>query len=429
MGAPTDEPEVNVQQRSRQRLSLLLAIFLFVFLACAVALRSDDRIPVPPMPPGEPYAASAQNRAAAKEAFEEIDALLKEASKLSGLAIKQPVKSEVVSRDQVMRYIKQRMSDTTDNAHFHIQEVAYKRIGLIPRDYPLKSSVEQLLTEQAAAYYDPREKTIYIADWTPIELQRPAIVHELVHALQDQYINLDAFLDDKKIDEDEQTARDAVIEGQGTFAMMQYMLAKSGLDIDSIGNIEELMSQATMAEVGQFPVFKSAPMYLKESLLFPYTRGLQFARWHRDKDGKVDFGVALKNPPRTTAEILHPGTGPAARLDTLKAPALDSVPAGYKFLGDGVMGELDLKVLLKQYAGDQVAASLAPAWRGFRYGVYENGKTSGVILLHRSRWKDAQAAEQFAAEYRKIVAARKDADVKIETNADTVTVREGVPGN
>jgi hypothetical protein len=395
-----------------------LVVLLALFVGAAAPSLTVDK--------STPYAASIGNREAAAKAFEEIGVLLAEASRLSGLPIREKVKSAIASRNDVQRYLKKRMTATANPKRMHGEELALKKFGLIPADCSLEAATMQLLAEQAAAYYDPRSKEIFIADWTPIAVQRPAIIHELTHALQDQQVDLDKFLDDR-LGEDEQMARAAVIEGQATAVMMQYMLAQNGVDFDTFPGLDQIVSEAQLAEVNEFPLFTAAPAYLRESLLFPYTTGMRYARSMKLKLGNEWFASVVKDPPRTTAQILHPDAPAPAGLDQLKFPDIGRTPAGFARVGDGMMGELDVQILLKLYCGAEAAERLAPGWRGLRYAVYENAKENRSFLVHNSRWQDAKTAADFAEAYKTVLAAKGVRNARTEVNGDTVTIFEGMP--
>ena len=103
-----------------------------------------------------------------------------------------------------------------------------------------------LLREQVAGYYDPKTKTVNLLDWVPIEEQEPVMAHELTHALQDQTVNLDKWMKKGEKDlgeikkdptpedianDEMDTAREAVIEGQAETAMLEYELAPAGRSI------------------------------------------------------------------------------------------------------------------------------------------------------------------------------------------------------
>jgi len=174
-------------------------------------------------------------------------------------------------------------------------------------------------------------------------------------------------------------------------------------------------------------VFASAPLYLRESLLFPYTTGMRYVRWAKEKYGRDGFTAALKNPPRTTSQVIHPGTPAPAGLGQMTFPDIGRSPAGYKRVGDGMLGELDVQILLQQYCGADTAQRLAPAWRGLRYAVYENRKENRSFLVHNSRWQDAKSAADFAEVYQQVLAAKGEKNARSQVAGDTVTVYEGMP--
>jgi len=345
------------------------------------------------------------NRTAAEQALAAVDEIIVQVSKITGLKIKEPVKSAVVSREQIRGYIQERMRQTTTPERLHAQQVALQKFGLLPSGFQLETFVVDLLAEQATAYYDPRRKQFYLSDWAPLELQKPAIAHELTHALQDQYIDLDQFLQKDGMNQDEQMARVAVVEGQGVLAMMEYMLGGRGEKTSDYPNLSEYVAQATMAETSKFPVFAAAPAYLRESLLFPYTVGLSYVKAMSGKLGKDSqdlYASLLSRPPRSTYEVLHPGAPPlpASESGTPTVPA--EALTGFRKLDTNVLGEMDLMVLFKQMLSPEEARAITPGWRGLKYDVFENDK-GDVILAHRSVWKDAAAARAFYDAYRRIV--------------------------
>ncbi len=56
-------------------------------------------------------------------------------------------------------------------------------------------------------------------------------------------------------------------------------------------------------------VFSDAPIFLKESLTFPYSYGMKFGVKLMQKGGKQKaFAAVLANPPHTTRQIMQPET-------------------------------------------------------------------------------------------------------------------------
>ncbi len=393
-----------------RRLAILLGILMFAAVAAM------------PRSQGQGQAASAEESLAA------VETIFKQVSEITGLAIKEPVRSAVVTRDQIRTYIGERMKQTTTPEQLHAQQVALQKFGLLPKGFELERFVVDLLSEQATAYYDPRRKEFYLSDWAPLDLQKPAIAHELTHALQDQHFDLDQFLQKKGMSQDEQMARVAVVEGQGVLVMMDFMLSARGEKAKDYPNLSEYVRDATVAETSKFPVFAAAPAYLRESLLFPYTVGLTYVRAVADKQQTATFYAdMMRNPPHSTHEVLHPGTPPMPYVD-IKAPAVpEQALRGYKKLDSNVLGELDLFVLLRQMLGEPVAKSVTPGWQGLKYEVFENAE-GAVILAHKSIWKDATAARAFADAYQKVVVKKGgEADTKSQVRGETVEFIEGLP--
>jgi hypothetical protein len=368
-----------------------------------------------------------QHASEAAQALAAVDEILQQVSHITGLPIKQKVQGQVVTREQIRDYIAQRMKDTTTSEQMHAQEAALIKFGLLPPGFRLEKFLVDLLAEQATAFYDPKTKRIFLSDWAPLEIQKPAIAHELTHALQDQHTSLDVYMENKTMSQDEEAARQAVVEGEGVLAMMDYMLAPMGTKAADMPNLPQIVESATAAETAKFPVFGAAPVYLKEGLLFPYTFGLVYTQAKSKTYGADVYGALLDHPPRSTHEIMHPDAPSTPPLE-LQAPDVPAAArAGYKKLDSNVLGELDIFILLKQTLSEAVAKAVSPSWRGFRYDVYENA-AGQVLLAHRSQWKDANSAEAFGEAYRRVIAKKAfpGEDTRVEVHRDTVDVLEGI---
>ncbi|MGA9392902.1 MAG: hypothetical protein WBV69_20905, partial [Candidatus Sulfotelmatobacter sp.] len=236
----------------------------------------------------------------AEELFHSVDEILAFDSKQTGLPIKKPVKRRLTSRDEVEAYLTKHMKDS-DVKRLQRSELVLKKFGLLPRDFDLEKLLVSLLREQVAGYYDPKTKTVNLLDWVPMEEQEPVMAHELTHALQDQAVGLDKWMKRGEKDlgemrkdptptdidnDDMDDTREAVVEGQAETVMLQYELVPVGRSIlDSPDMVEEMESQ--MADgTDDSKVFKDAPIFLRESLTFPYSYGLKFEMKLLEKGGK-----------------------------------------------------------------------------------------------------------------------------------------------
>jgi hypothetical protein len=379
----------------------------------------------------------------AKELFHSVDEILRFASDDSKLPVKHEVKRRLQTRASVEKYVIDKFNDDEDAKRMERSEIVLKKFGLLDRDFQLKPFLVSLLTEQIAGYYDSKTKTVNLLDWIAPDSQKPVLAHELTHALQDQHVDLEKwegkslpdisknFEDDNRhiaTDEDD-TARDAVLEGQAMAVFVDYSLRPSGktlLNAPDLG--AELKDQ--LSDASDSPVMARAPLLLQESLLFPYREGLSFEQTlMKDKGVDMAFAGVLDRPPSTSFEIMNPRSYERrAKIPLLQMPdvhgLLDDQFEPYDI---GVMGSLDVRILTELFAGDEAAAALTPAWDG---GIYyavqsktaktaeQRTQTGSVALLYLSAWKSPEAAKTFASIYADEL-SKKYSAVKRDTAAES----------
>lgn len=359
----------------------------------------------------------------AKELFHSVDEILEFDSKHTGLPIKREVKRKLSSRDQVVSYLTRHMNDE-DVQRLRRSELVLKKFGLLPRDFNLETFLVAILREEIAGYYDPKTKTVNLLDWVPIEEQEPVMAHELTHALQDQSVGLQKWMKKGErdlaemkreptpidIENDEMdNAREAVIEGQAQAMMFQYAMAPTGRSIADSPDLVDAMVAETVTGSPGTKVFNDAPIFMKESLTFPYSYGLEFVVKLMAKNGRQGaFASVLQNPPHTTRQIMQPETYLSGeKIDPMPVPDFKRDFKDYKKFDIGAMGEFDVSMLVEQYVGKSLSKRLYPEWRGgYYYAVMPKQDyasdlpINGLLgLLYVSRWSDAEKAAEFADIY------------------------------
>ena len=161
--------------------------------------------------------------------FSQMDEMVATLAEITGWPVKKKVPSEILSKDKFQRYLSSHIKDSSHDKETRAEELALKMFGLVPQDFNLARETEDLLGEQAAAFYDYKKKRLYIIDSTPAgEEQQMALVHELAHALADQQHSLGKYLNQGSPDSDESTAREAVMEGQATWLTWAYEAKRAG---------------------------------------------------------------------------------------------------------------------------------------------------------------------------------------------------------
>jgi hypothetical protein len=377
----------------------------------------------------------------AEELFHSVDEILEFDSKQTGLPIKREIKRKLIGRDEVVSFLTKHLDDE-DTKRLRRSELVLKKFGLLPRDFNLQTFLVSLLREEVAGYYDPKTHTVNLLDWVPMEEQEPVMAHELTHALQDQSINLQKWM--KKGDKDlgeikkdptsldiendeTDSTREAVIEGQAQAIMFQYAIAPTGHSIANSPELVDSMVEETLTGSAGTKVFNAAPIFMKESLTFPYGYGLNFVVQVLRKSGKDKaFLGVLQNPPHTTRQIMEPQTYLSGeKIEPLRVPDFKRDFKNYQKFDIGAMGEFDVAVLIEQYEGKPLSKKMYPEWRGGYYYAAMPKPDPGsdkvvngpLGLLYVSRWSTVDKAAEFAAIYARSLKERYKKAEEVQDSA------------
>ena len=228
----------------------------------------------------------------------------------TGLQFKEQPKVETRTKQQVRSFLEQRFADEVTDDEIEGQQIMYGRLGLIPDTMNLRKFMLDLLTEQVAGFYDPKTKVLYIVDGAPPEQVGFVVSHELVHALQDQYTNLDS-IQDAKGDNDRSMAAQAVFEGQAMLVPLKAALGPGAFFPGGWDRVRDMIRK----EQASMPIFNSAPFALQETLLFPYLSGADFIRRFKGNRGRT--ANPLEDLPVSSEQVrpigLRRGTGRSSR--------------------------------------------------------------------------------------------------------------------
>jgi hypothetical protein len=327
---------------------------------------------------------------------------------------------ESITRDQINRYLQDRIKEVAKPAELRAEELTLKKFGFVPESFDLRKNTIDLLTEQAAAFYDFHRKKLYISDWAQTSMRDIALIHELAHALADQSFSLERFTKKVEQDSEKSLARQAVVEGQAMWLTNAVIARREGRSKPKPESEED-----TAEPSGKFPVFDQAPLYIRENLIFPYSAGERFQDAVFDKDQKAALAEVFREPPVSSQQVLHPRKYFSHTAPDM--PVLPKDPKGVKRYAEGVMGELDHSVLLRQYATLTDAQDVAPKLSGSQYRLLEVRKNKRIGLVYVSAWSDAETAQRFFHLYRKILEG-KWKKLRVATDSESVLAGEGDDG-
>ena len=338
-----------------------------------------------------------------EEFFVAADQVLQVMSKILDLPVKSSLKKSIRTKAEIRQYlVEQQKKDESPDKRYADQRTL-EAFGLIPKGFPLDSFLLDVLTEQVAGLYDPEKKEFFIADWIdPVE-QKPVMAHELTHALDDQYFDLEKWQKAVHENDDASLARDAVVEGSALAAMMDYSLAGMHTSVREVADIAPFIESGVAGEMDKDPNLAKAPLFIRDELLFPYLDGAVFTQQVlKATSGWPEFRRVFENPPASTQQILHPnlyfqGVKPRAiALPDLKS----AVRRGWNKLDENVVGEFALREVLKQFIATDKAEHFAAMWRGDRYALFENKTTKQTLLVVLIALDTEKDADSFFGGYR-----------------------------
>jgi len=260
-------------------------------------------------------------------------------------------------------------------------------LGLISPNDTVVQILLGVLQEQILGLYSQDDKTMYLlADGGQFGPQeKDSFAEEFDHALQDQYYDLSTLAPKHPDNDDRSLAAQALIQGDAT--LLQRLWAQQNLTSDELGQL---------GQGGSTSKLFSAPLFLREQLLFPYADGFNFVRQIYQTSGYAGVDDVFRDPPQSTAQILHIDkyrnhVAPVAvDLPDLSQGALGD---GWRQISSNVFGELDLRLILTQLTDSTTGVRGASGWSGDRWELLEKDGHPALVL--KSVWDSEADATTF----------------------------------
>jgi hypothetical protein len=189
-----------------------------------------------------------------------------------------------------------------------------------------------------------------------------------------------------KDDDDRAFAAAALIEGDATVVMTEYMLRNFSVS-DLRGTIASMFTQNLEELV-------DAPLYLREMLLFPYLRGQEFAMVLQASGGFQRISDAYDQVPESTAQILHPEkylAEPRERPTRIRFSGEDAFAR--KSVFRNTLGEIGIQLLFTRWIDEMTGRSIANGWQGDRYVAFRTGGASSIVW--KTEWRSENDAREF----------------------------------
>ncbi len=314
---------------------------------------------------------------------------------IRGLTARTPVDPKLLDEAKLKANVTASFEKDNPPTLVEANERLYRLLGLIPAGASLKDLYLKLLSSQVAGYYDSKTKELYVVSKSGAigPTEEVTFAHEFDHALQDQTYGLDKLQLDAVGESDRSLARLSIPEGDATQLMTEWAAAHL-----TPAQLVQMLQESSDPE--QTRILAEMPDILKDTLLFPYSSGLDLVRTVRTAGGWPAVDALYAAPPASTEQVLHPDKYTAREAPIKVAFPKDlakRLGTGWKVDYQDTLGEFQLGEWLRSAGKVPVAAAAAASkgWGGDRVALVGKGDTSGVVI--DTRWDSPADAAEFAA--------------------------------
>ncbi len=326
----------------------------------------------------------------------QMDIIQEQVTSYRGLTLKNPLNRDMMTEEELKNVVVNDFFKDYTDEDAQDDALELNMLGLLPAGFDLHQFYLDLYSEQIAGYYDSETKEMYVIGGEFKGPERMTYAHEFTHALQDQTYDLETMMSDDKCDADSEycAAVTALVEGDASLSEQIWFLAN--------GTEQDRQEITDFYNSFQSPVYDSAPEYMKQDFLFPYSQGFDFvySLYQQGKWQAVDDAFA--NLPLSTEQILHPEKYPGDKpVKVDLGDALASLGDGWTEYDRTNMGEWYTYLILSQgydasFRLDDADAKTASAgWGGDEYIFLINETTGKTAFVWLSTWDSQKDAAEF----------------------------------
>ena len=307
------------------------------------------------------------------------------------LEFEEAVELRVISREEY----RQSRGGGSDGTHAKWNNQVWEGLFLVGEDTSVDDAFNSTLGSSVLGYYRPgTDEIVVVSDGEPV-VDRGTLVHELVHALQDQQFGLD----DTPDTQDRQLARNGVVEGEANLIEARYEQRCEGA-----WDCVEMGSGSGGSGGGD------ANRGLLLVILAPYTAGQDFVTAIERRGGWEAVNDLHRNFPASTAQIVHPERYPDETSVDVSVPDRSN-GEWERFDHEPVADTVGQASIHATFVHNNVRAGsvgrysydhpAAEGWAGDSIVPYRNDGRYGYVW--ETAWESEGEARQFAEAYRELL--------------------------
>ena len=259
---------------------------------------------------------------------------------------------ETVSREQFQ-------SDGTGNASGQNRtefqrwnDQVWKALFVVGEDDSAARAIDTVFGGSVSGFYSPADDRIVlvVGENETLRVSESTLVHELDHAMQDQYHDLTGS-EYVGATQDADLAVDGIVEGEAVYIEERY--------VDRCGANWSCLDEPESTGSADRPDFNFG---ILQTILQPYSDGPFYVETLLDDGGWDAVNATMNDPPSSTAEVIHRDPG----YETREIAFDDTAEGGWETYADQGMngsetaGEASMFVMFWYQAFEYEAATLEP---------------------------------------------------------------------
>jgi hypothetical protein len=388
----------------RKRAGVLLLVGLLVLLAgCTAPQATDESLAgtlgeVDGITHNETLSISASDGFSENELQRLVKRTMARIEYIRGQEFERMVDVEIISRSE---YQDRRSGGRWEGTAAQWQNQVWEGLFVVGEDRNVSAVFDETFGASVQGYYlIGQDQIVIVSDSETPTISKRTLVHELVHALQDQQFGLD----DRPATHDGQMARNGLVEGEASLVPRLY-LDRCGAEWSCVQPPDASGSGGSI-DPGLFSV-----------VIYPYQQGPTFVETIREQGGWEAVDDSHDRLPVSTEQVIHPDRYPEEKPVDVGVPdrsggnwsRLDHDPVGERLGEAALFAMLETNDVIDSEQPRLYRHPATAGWGGDRLVPYrhEDGEFGYVWNL---TWDTRQDARQFYDAYLALLDSRGAAE-------------------
>lgn len=288
------------------------------------------------------------------------------------------VQVEVIEKNDLEKYINEAIFDTYGNQLEDFERIL-KFFYLIEDKESYKEEAISLYKEQAAAFYNPKDHTLKVMKGISEEniFLQMALVHELMHCLQDEKIKIYKEMKKRKNSYDSLLALQSFLEGEALIVTI-ISLGDVIIENDEEFSILKENISSLIQNLQEFDIIENN--FISYEMLLPYNSGSNFILHNIENGGWKKIDKIYKNLPCTMEEILNYDKNVNPPRDLQKISKKLKIN-GFKSGFSTSFGESFIYYLFSKHFPKEEAKKKAEGWDGDQLTLFKKGSDKLIFWI------------------------------------------------